>query len=547
MSPAGRHGTGLTRSAAVMATGTALSRLTGLVRVLALIYAVRTSDLADAYNLANTLPNIVVDLVLGGVVSATFIPVFVERLTARSEDEAWDAISAVASVTVVLIGIASLAFLAASPLIVRAMTVLNHSGSVGAERQVATELLVLFVPQLTGYGLIALATALLNARHRFAAPMFAPIANNAVLIGMLLVFGTVVSDHRAAAVQHHRGLVLLLGLGTTAGVVVQAAVMIPSLRRSGLHLRWQPRFAHEAVRAVVRLSGWTVGLVIANQTALIVVLALAARTRGAVSAYTYAYTFFQLPYGVVAVSIMTATTPALAEDWTTGDLAGFRRKLGGALRRMLAVIVPAAAGMVVLGRPMLQLVGTVIGHPQTTQATGTALALLSLGLPGFCIFLYTIRVLQAMQDLRSAFGLYVLENGANVVLALVLAGPAHLGLRGITLSISLAYSLAAVVALGRLHSRVQGLGGDLVGRPLGRILSATAGLVGAAALGANVTASSSSLGLAARLGCGVLAGGGAYVGVAGILGVLEHRRRARTTTPRWTAVSASPRHGRLRR
>ena len=110
----------------------------------------------------------------------------------------------------------------------------------------------------------------------------------------------------------HHGLVLL-GFGTTLGVVVQAALLVPSLLRADLHLRflWQP--ANEAMRTITRLAGWTFGWVVANQVALVVVLALAdgAKVPGAVSAYTYAYTFFQLPYGVVAVSVMTAVTPSL--------------------------------------------------------------------------------------------------------------------------------------------------------------------------------------------------------------------------------------------
>jgi putative peptidoglycan lipid II flippase len=535
-----RSGRDITRATAVMSVGTALSRLTGLLRVLALIYAVHTATLADSYNLANTMPNIVVDLMLGGIVAATFVPVFVQYLTERSDDEAWEAISAVVSVTVVAIGIASVAFLAAAPLIIHGMTLLDHSRAVGAERNLATELLVLSVPQLTCYGLMTVATALLNARRSFAAPMFAPIANNLVLIGVLVLFGTIVRDRTPSAVEHHQGLVLLLGLGTTVGVAVQAAVMVPSLRRVGLRLRWAPRLRHQAVRTIVRLSGWTMGLVVANQLALLVVLALLARTAGDVSAYTYAYTFFQLPYGVVAMSIMSATAPELAEHWTVRDLDAFRRRFGSALRRMLAIIVPAAALLVVLGRPLLDLVGAVMAHPTSTAATGLALSMLALGLPGFCVFIYGVRALQAIQDLRSAFWLYALENGVNIVLAVVLAGPAHLGLRGVTLSISIAYTVAAVAALVRLRNRVEAVSAEPLGRPLGRIAVSTAALVVGAALTVNLSASTSAAGLLVRVTLGLAGAAAGYVGAAGILGVVAHRRRPRRTP-------AHLRRGRLHR
>jgi putative peptidoglycan lipid II flippase len=512
---------GVGRATAVMAVGTTLSRATGVIRIVVLAYALGTSTpLADAYNLANTLPNIIHDIVLGGVLSATFIPVFVQRLTTRTDDDAWDAISAVTSVTLIVIAAASVLFLVVTPLLIDATTTLNHSAQAAQDRHVATELLILFVPQLTCYGFISLGTALLNARRRFGAPMFSSIANNVVLIGVVLYYGITV--HRAArtigGLAHDRSQLLLLGLGTTAGVVAQAALMVPSLRRAGLRLTWRPDFRHEAVRTILRLSGWTFGLVVANQVALIVILTLAGHTQGAVSAYTYAWTFFQLPYGVVAVSIMSATAPELTAHWSRGDLVAFRRRLATGLRTTMAIVVPAAAGELILSRPLVALL---LAHGATTVAdtvpTATSLALLALGLPGFCVFLYAVRVLQSVQDLRSAFWLYVLENGINIVAAVALVGPLGV-VRGIALSITIAYTVAAVAALVHLRTRVHGLDGDLIIRPLAHVTMATAALVVGAALGSNVTASETDLGLLLRVAAGSVAGGGAFVLTAGILG-----------------------------
>jgi len=507
----------LGRDTMVMVVGTTLSRVTGVLRIFALAYAVGSLALADAYNLANTIPNIVNDIVLGGVVSATFIPVFVERLSKRSEEDAWDAISAVVTITLIVIGVATVAFFALTPLIIKAITGLNHAPHAAQTRHVAMDLLLLFVPQLTCYGFISLGTALLNSRRRFAAPTFTPIANNVILIVVLMVFGTMVRQRSLSGVAAHRGQLLLLGLGTTLGVVAQAGLMIPSLRRAGLRLRWRPDFRHEAVRTILRLSGWTFGLVVANQIALLVVLGMSQKVgRGAVSAYTYAYTFFQLPYGVVAVSIMAATAPELTSLWSNGDVDGFRKRMAVGMRSMLAVIVPAAAGLLVLARPLVALL---LGHgastPAQTVPTATALAMLALGLPGFCLFLYAIRVLQSVQDLRSAFWLYVLENAINIVLAIALAGP--LGVRGIALSISVAYTVAAVAALARVRGLVEELGADRLRKPLLHVLLSCIALVGAAVLGSNITAAQRGFGLLERVAVGVVAGLVAYVVSAGLL------------------------------
>jgi putative peptidoglycan lipid II flippase len=530
---------GLGRATAVMAVGTGLSRLTGVLRIFALAYALGALGLGDAYNLANTLPNIIHDVVLGGVLSATFVPVFVERLTTRTDDDAWDAISAVVSVTMIVIAVASVLFLVLAAPLVGATTALNHAAGVAQERRVATELLWLFVPQLTCYGFISLGTALLNARRRFGAPMFTPIANNVVLIVVLVVFGTTVHHASVAGVDHDRGQLLLLGLGTTAGVVIQAVLMIPSLRRAGLRLHWNPDFRHETVRRILRLSGWTFGLVVANQVALVVVLALSQKVgTGAVSAYTYAYTFFQLPYGVVAVSIMSATAPELAARWAVGDLVAFRRRMGTGLRAMLAIIIPAAAGEVILSKPLVALVLSHGAAAGGTEQTAVALAMLALGLPGFCVFLYAVRVLQSVQDLRSAFWLYALENGVNIVLAVALAG--RFGVRGIALSITLAYTIAAVAALGYVRARVQGLGGEIVGRPLGHVLLATCALVLAAVLGSNVSASQTTAGLLGRVVLGAGAGALAYVLAAG---GLAQRGRPGRGAPAGPEEGAGPRGG----
>ena len=229
------------------------------------------------------------------------------------------------------------------------------------------------------------------------------------------------------------------------------------------------------MRTILRLSGWTFGLVVANQVALLVVLALSeqGRARGRVSAYTYAYTFFQLPYGVVAVSIMSATAPELTARWARGDLVAFRRRMGTGLRAMLAVVIPAAGGELVLARPLVALV---LGHGAAGSATGDTARrraghAVRSGCPGSASSSTPCGCCRAVQDLRSAFWLYALENGVNIVLAVALAGP--FGVRGIALSISIAYTVAALVALGYVRDPFQGLGGTCSGRPLGHVVLAT--------------------------------------------------------------------------
>jgi putative peptidoglycan lipid II flippase len=518
----------LRRAAAWMAAGTAVSRFTGLLRIIALAYALGISPLSDAYNLANTTPNMIYDIVLGGILAATFIPVFVDRLATRDERDAWRAISAITTVAVVVLVVMTILFWVLAPEVISAYTAFDHvraasAATLNEEKAVASTLLRWFVPQVALYGLISLMAALLNTRRRFAAPMWVPIANNVVVIAVLLGFRAAVGKSASLAHAHaHSGEIVLLGLGTTLGVLVQAVALVPALRGIGLgRLRWHWEPRHEAVRTVLRLGGWTFGFVVANQLALYVVMALAVGVKGTgagpLSSYTYAYTFLQMPYAVVAVSIMSAVTPDLAERWSTGDVAAFRKRLTGGLRATLAVILPAAMGMLILAHPAVALL---LGHGSTsvtgTDTTGAALAMFSLGLPGFCAFLYVVRVLQAMQRTKVAFYLYLVENGINIVFAVALVGP--LGVRGLALSVAIAYTVAAVVGVVIVRRWLGALGAPRAWEPLRRAAAAT-GVMGAVVLVvSNVSGAQHGLALLGRVVAAVAAGVAVYAGIGVLLG-----------------------------
>jgi putative peptidoglycan lipid II flippase len=523
-----------------VAVGTGVSRVTGLLRFVALAWALGQTTLADSYNLANTTPNMLYDVVLGGVLSATFIPVFVDRLSNKTEREAFDSISAVLTVSVVVLLGTTLAALVAAPFLINALTVLDtHSGPdqihrVLLERQVATGFLRWFVIQIAAYGLFALAAALLNTRRRFIAVAWAPIVNNIVCIGILIWFGLWTGNGATlASVEDHRSQLILLGLGTSLGVVLQGVALIPSLRNADLGLlrwNWNPR--DDAMRAVTRLGGWTFGFVLANQIALFVVTILAGSVAGPdpVSSYTYAYAFFQLPYGIVAVTVMSVVTPDLAERWSTGQRAAFLRRMSGGLRAVLALIIPSAVGILLLARPSVALLlGNGHSTPAETATTGAALGMFALGLPGFCTYLYLVRVLQSMQRTKVAFFLYLVENGLNIVLALLLVGP--LGVRGLALSLSIAYSVAALLALAVFHQWFGRLAERGTWAPLVRVVIASVPMGVVVLVVSNLSASTSVAGLLARVVGSVVAGGLTFGAVVIWLGRRHDTHRRPPTRP----------------
>ena len=440
-----------------MAGGTLASRLTGLLRVLVLAWAFGFTPLADAFNLANTIPNMLFDLVIGGVLSATFIPVVVERLTLDGERRAWRSISTVVTATIVVLALATVLAWAFAPWIIDGFTFLQHSSTTAqahalrTQRRVATEFLRWFVPQIFFYGTIGVATALLNVRRRFAVGSWAPVANNVVCIAVLVWFHLVDPTPSVASLAGSRDL-LWLALGTTAGVAVQFVVMWPSLARSDLgRLRLRFDVHDPALRTIGRLGSWTLLVVVANQASLYVLLAFAFGTGGdgPVSAYTYGWSFMQMPYAVVVVSVLGVLTPQLAQFATEGDLGALSERLGFGLRQSLVIIVPSTVTLLVLAQPV---VGILLNHlnASTPLPAGTVLAVLAAGLPGFTLFQLCVRGLQAMQRAADVFVLYAVQNAATIALCVWLG---RHSLAGLTASVSIAYTGASGIALGVLALR----------------------------------------------------------------------------------------------
>lgn len=515
--PDGSAGSNIIRSSAVMAIGTAASRLTGFLRLAAMAYALGFDRLTDTYTLANTTPNIVYELLLGGVLSATLVPVFVNHF----EDGDEEGPSAVVTVTAVLLAVVTVVGIVAAPWILRLYSS-SVEGEVGADqRQVGTALLRMFMPQMFFYGITAMATALLNARRRFGAPAIVPTLNNIVVSAALLAVPRVAGhgEPTLEEVRDDRALLWLLGLGTTAGIVAMTVALWPFVRRAGIQLRWRFDLRNRAVHEVIRLSGWTVGYVITNQIALFVVLFLANRTSGGVGSYLAAFVFFQLPHALVGVSLMNALVPEMSSATRAGDMPSYKRHFSLGIRLISFIVMPAATGYVVLARPIIS---ALVEHGAASGDVGLVadcLGMFAIGLLGFSLYLFTLRGFYARRDTRTPFFLNVGENAANIVLALLLEP--WLGVKGLALALALAYSGSAVVAFATLRRRVGLLGGRRLALALGKIAAASGVMAIAVLLVASQIGSNDGVGALLRTSVGVVVGFAAFAVTAVALRIEE--------------------------
>ncbi len=511
MSSTAQRTDALLKSNLVVAAGTALSRVTGLLRVVALAVVLGQNPLTDAYKLANETPNIVYDLLIGGVLSATLVPLFA---TFDEEDDR-ESTNVILTVSVVAIAALTVVAVLAAPLIFRLYS-LNTSSDIDADvfRSVGTTLTRIFLVQIFFYGLVGLASAFLNSRRRFFAAAWSPIAANVVIIAVTLSLPDApLGEWQLADVLTNDRLRLTLGLGATLGIASMALILVPAMLRTRFAFRPILNFRHPAVGRLVRLSTWTFGFVVANQVALVVVRNLTDPGSGDASAYFNAFIIFVLPHGLLAVSIATTFQPELARSVARRDRAAFVGVSSIGLRVTALLTIPAGVGLFVLRRP---LVGALLQHGDfeaaDAAATTRALAGLSLGLGAFSIYLFTLRGFYAHKDTRTPFVVNVVENVLNIVFAFVLVG--RYGVLGLGLAFALAYVISAVLALGVLGNKVAGFAPRAIGRSLAPMVLA------AALMGEAVWFVSRQVGGDVGVEAVVRVTVGAVVGIAVYVGVL---------------------------
>ena len=438
----------------VVALGTAMSRLTGLLRVIVIGVIIGQTALADAFDGANNSPNSIYELLVGGLLAASLVPLF----TRFAEDEDEEATQAVVSTSVVVLAIATIVAVACAPFIFRVFS-LNPSAKVDVDqfRRAGTAMTRIFLVQIFFYGLSAIGSALLNSRRRFAAAAWSPVLSNIVTITLLILI-PFTRDGRPELtdVMNDHTFFWLFTMSATGGIIAMALFLIPALQNTDITFRFTPNFRHPAVRTMVKLSSWTFGYVVTNQIALIIIKNLASPGSGDQDAYSKAFTFFMLPHGLLAISIATTFVPELVRRVRAGDRFGFATWTTSGVRWISILTIPASIAMVILAHPIIS---ALLEHGNFNGAaasnTARALAGFSVGLTGFSLYIFCLRGFYAHEDTRTPFYVNVFENVLNVIFALILVD--HYGVFGLGISFGMAYMIASLVLLWLLHTKYQAI------------------------------------------------------------------------------------------
>jgi putative peptidoglycan lipid II flippase len=468
----------LLRSSGAMAIGTVASRVTGFLRSAVLLYAIGTHDLGNAYNLANTLPNIVYNLALGGILTSVVVPLLVNAAKRNIDrGEAYDQ-------RIFTLGVLALGAITVVATAIAAPITSLYASNIGspAAFHVTVIFAYFFIPQIFFYGISSLAGAILNARGSFAAPMWTPVINNVVVVVVGVAFIAVAGVNRTAA-DISTAQVEFLGIGTTLGIVLQTLGLLPSLRRVGF--RWRPRgdFRRAEVSEIGRMSGWMFGYVLTTQIAFLVTTRVAnsagarvsqaqAAAGAGISAYSNAYMLFQLPYAIVGISVITALLPRMSAHAAERNYRLVSADFSTAARLAAVIVVPAALILAVLGAPLAE---GVFGYGSTSVASaryvGDIFAVFSLGLLPFMLFQLLLRVFYAMHDSRTPALISVVTMVINItanLIALSVLPPQHV-VAGLGAGFGVANVVGTLIAWRILSKRIGGLGGRAIGKGLIRM------------------------------------------------------------------------------
>ncbi|MFT4210368.1 MAG: murein biosynthesis integral membrane protein MurJ [Microbacterium sp.] len=461
---------GLARASVLLGAGTLVSRLTGLIRSIVLVAVIGSnlSRVADAFMLANQLPNNIYAVISAGVLTAVIVPQIV-RESARS-DGGRRFLSALFTAGTVVLLVVTLVATVCAPLLIA----LYGAKFTPEQQALATAFAYWCLPQLFFYGLYALLGEALNARRVFGPFTWAPVVNNIVsilgFIGLMLVFG---SDLTAVS-EWTPGMIAALGGTATAGIMLQAVVLLLFWRRTGLRLRPDFHWRGLGFRSMARLAGWTALMVIVGQVAGYVQTLLVGAASGqgpAVAVMQNAWLVFMLPYSVIVLSIGTPYFTQLSEHAAARRTDAVRDDILASIRIMGLFVVVATAALAVAAVPATRVF---VNSAQDAAAAAPVLLAYLVGLVPLAAIFIVQRTFYAYDDTRTPF-VFTLIQGALVVGTAVAAAmtlPLEWLAAGIALGQSLASLAQLIIASILLSRRIGGIRAGAWMRSLARFVGA---------------------------------------------------------------------------
>lgn len=439
--------------------------------------AVGSGTITAAYGLANNIPNMVFELVAGGILSSLFIPTFLKVREERGEEGSWRFASHVFNIFVLVLGVIAVLGTVWPEPFIWTQTFRSDAATAALSRGPAEFFFRFFAIQVVIYGGGMVMQGILNARREYLWAALGPVFNNLIVIATMMLVATMPLDRRGMAV---------LAVGTTLGVFAMFGVMVPSLLKTGV--RYSPSLGLDDpdVRRMLVLAVPTVAYVVTNMIAVSFrnASALAVAPNGP-AVLQFAWTFYQLPYGILAVALATAVFTEMSHAAGRGDHDAFRSTFVKGLRATALLILPAAGLLVALATPLatLYLVGRF--DPADIPAVASALRLWASGLVFFACMMFVLRAFYSLRDTRTPMlvnlGTTVVQIGGYVFLTTGFGAWVGLGINGIPIADGIFYALQFGTLAVLMRTRIGGF--DLKGFSATFVRMALVSVVAAASAG----------------------------------------------------------------
>ena len=469
----------VTRSSLIMASGTIISRILGFARAVLLAAAIGvTTDAADAFGVANQLPNNVYAIIVGGVLNAVLVPQLVKARGGLDGGKGY--VDRFVTLAITVFFSITLLFTIAAPLLIRLYT----SGWSDDQLALATAFAYWCLPQLFFYGLYSVIGEVLNSRKAFAPFMWAPELNNVVslagLVAFIAIFAADPTGVRSVSEWGADRIALLAGTATL-GVAAQALILLVSWRRIGLKLNLNFHWRGFGLGPALRAASWSLGMVLVTQIGGLVQTAVASTAAAqrdsspaiaSVAAAAIAWLIFMLPHSVVTVSIATAYFTRMAEHNQAGREKEFKVDLTTGLRVIALVSGISSAVLIVLSYPVARVF---VGEYPSTAALGNVIAAFMIGLLPFSFVYMMQRAFFALEDTRTPFIFTSIQIAIHIT-GSITAGflvPKEILVVTIALVTAFSISMQGIIAYAMLKKRIGTLSGFGVSRSLAKfVLSA---------------------------------------------------------------------------
>ncbi|MGH3837191.1 MAG: murein biosynthesis integral membrane protein MurJ [Pseudonocardiaceae bacterium] len=491
-----RPQTSVAAATRTMAVATLVSRITGFVRQLGLAAILGLGVVNDSYTVSNTLPAMLYELLLGGVLTSVVVPLLV-RAAKEDADQGEAYAQRLVTVACVALGGATVLAVAGAPF----LAALLLGDGAAANPQLATVFGYLLLPQILFYGLSGLFGAILNARSIFGPPAWAPVLNNVIVLAFLGIYALVPGEITLNPTQLSDPKLLVLGLGTTAGIIAQALVQLPGLRRAGFHFGWRWGWDPRLTQAG-GMAAWFVLYVVVGQLGFVITTRSAAQgDPGGVVIYSLVWLLLQLPYGVLGYSLLTAIMPRMSRAAADADWRAVVKDLSLGSRYLTVLLIPITVIFTLAGEQIGVALFSLGKAGSNAERLGAALAVSAFGLLPYAVTMLQMRVFYSMADARTP----TMINAVMVAvkLPLLLACPVLLDGADVVLGLTAVNSLSCV--LGAM------VGQAWLRRRLGRVETKRTLITLRNCLLAAVPAVGAVLGLRALLGDAVGGVGGAWL------------------------------------